>query len=197
MKTITKNHLAIGAHRFFWNVRAGRDEAARGDLNVKEVAPDYERFRALLEEVGGPWGWTCQERYREGPLRRRLGEPETRLLMLREGEREIGYALIVGVGQAIKDRFWPVANQPSVIEIENLGLFPGEEGSGRGWSFFEMIMTDLFESHDVVYWTMSSTNYPTLLDYYRRHGMQLLAQDEVPDPRYKQVPAPTPALVNG
>jgi len=184
IKTITKTHLAIGARKFHWNQRVGLYKSPINGLNIQEVIPDYELFTNLLGRVGAPWGWDKQDRYQKPLLHARLEDSQTRLFMLRDGEHDIGYALVVGVDQSVKSRFWPQANQPRVIEIENLGLFPGEEGGGRGWGFFQLVMNDLFNSSDVVYWSMSSSNYPTLLDYYRDHGMEILAQDVVPDPRY-------------
>ncbi|GEM_PF-2164793 len=185
IKTITKTHLAIDSRKFHKNQRAGLYEPPTNSLSLHEIAPGFEHFRDLLARVGAPWGWDKQDRYERQILHARLEDPQTRLFMLRDGELDVGYALVVGVNQSVMSRFWPQANQPRVIEIENLGLFPGEEGGGRGWGFFQLVMNDLFESSDVVYWSMSSSNYPTLLNYYLNQGMEILAQDVVPDPRYK------------
>ncbi|MCV6545673.1 MAG: hypothetical protein OIF56_00045 [Cohaesibacter sp.] len=81
-----------------------------------------------------------------------------------------------------------MAKGKSVIEIENLALFPKEEGGGRGWQFFSLVMDRLYEDFDTIYWSQSSTNYATLKDYYIRKGMTYLGANRVPDFREKTSP---------
>lgn len=81
----------------------------------------------------------------------------------------------------MKDRFWDAARNERVIEIENLGLFPGEEGGGRG-KRFEMFFDRLYKEYDVVYWSQNNVHSPSLSEFYReRLGMTLLATDQVKD----------------
>lgn len=182
MSSIIKNHFSIDKKTYKRSVLSGHFRTAWDNLSIEEVRPTYEDFKPMLDLVSTKWYWSGKDIYEEETLRTRLAHPETRLFHLKDGDEKVGYALIVSTeGTGLKDRFWKASGNKRVVEIENLALFPGQEGGGRGKAYFEMLFKDLFQKYDVVYWSMSSTNYPTLLEFYKRMGMTLLAQDPVKD----------------
>lgn len=182
MNTIFKNHLAIDKITWRRGILSGHFNTAwRDGLSLEEVPPTYETFKPMLDEVSTKWHWNKQPRYQEPQLRERLAHPETRLFLLKDRGETVGYAITAGVDRTLREKLWKAANDISVIEIENLATFPGQEGKGRGTAYFEMMFKELFKTYDTVYWSMSSSNYPTLLAYYERMGMTLLVQEEIPD----------------
>lgn len=137
---------------------------------------------AVIERVSQiPWGWINKDVYGHDALEKRLKHPDVALYDLCIDDRAIGYALIVPPKDSLTAKFYGATGQKSVIEIENLALFPSKEGKGRGWAFFELVMSKLYETHDDVYWSQSETNFPTLKEYYERKGMTFLGQDHVKD----------------
>lgn len=182
---IIKNHLAMDRATWEAGLLSGHfHNAWRDGLHLQEIAPTYEAFKPMLDAVSTKWHWNKQPRYAEPELRARLAGDETRLFMLKDGPQDVGYSLVVGVDGDLKAKFWNA--DKSVVEIENLATFPGQEGKGRGMAYFEMMFNNLFSDYETVYWSMSSSNYPTLLDYYLRMGMTLLKQEPVPDFRYEK-----------
>ena len=194
MSSILKHHFAMSRDAF--SARRRDWEAPRDGLWIKLVLANAD---LVLDRVGRiEWGWINKEIYDGPALANRLKDPHTRLYDLYDGDRAVGYALIVAPERRLKQRFWGAAQNQSVIEIENLALYPGEESGGRGWSFFQLVMTELYKRYDDVYWSQSSSNYPTLFDYYKRQGMEHLASDEVADFRERKegkVAAAKPILV--
>ena len=183
MSTIEKYHYEKDKKTYERQVAQGmlRVEWPEG-LSVREVEPTLENFMPLINRVSLKWHWNRQERYNDGSLEAKLAHPETRLFELCDGDKAVGYAFITSPGQSLKDRFWDAARNERVIEIENLGLFPGEEGGGRGKKFFEMFFDRLFKEYDVVYWSQNNVHSPSLSEFYReRLGMTLLATDQVKD----------------
>ncbi len=176
-----KVHFELDRETYLKRVAAGEYETQWGDLHWREALKDYDLFHSYLVRVGHDWGWDrMADRFGEAAMNPKLADPETHLRELMEGNRIIGYTLILPPASKLKERFWSSATHNKVIEIENLGLFPEECGGGRGWSFFEMQLADLFQRYDTVYWSMSSTNHPRLQSYYERQGMKTLAVDKAP-----------------
>lgn len=184
MTSILKHHFSMSGAQF--RSRHAADAGPRRDVWIEEKTPTVEGVIDRVSRI--PWGWINKEIYDRDVLSRRLAEPGVRLFDLcAKGEKQpIGYALIVPPERKLKHRFWGAANDQSVIEIENLALFPGHEGQGRGWSFFQLVMAQLYRDYDIVYWSQSSTNFPTLKAYYERQGMSFRGSDEVPDFRQRR-----------
>ncbi len=185
MTSTLKHHFAMTRPVFQVRQETWRPPAA--GLRIEATAATVTSVRDRVGRI--PWGWINKEIYDPPVLAGRLRDPNTRLYDLYDGDRAVGYALIVAPERSLTQRFWGAANDQSVIEIENLALYPGEEGGGRGWSFFQLVMSDLYRSYDTVYWSQSSSNYETLFDYYTRQGMRHLATDEVADFRERRAPA--------
>jgi len=183
MSLIDKYHYAKDSKTYQDQVAAGklRDQWP-ANLTMREVAPSLETFMPRINRVSLKWHWNRQDRYNDGTLAAKLAHPETRLFDLCDNGEAVGYALITKPGESLKTRFWNTANDVRVIEIENLGLFPGQEGGGRGKAFFEMCFSRLFANYDIVYWSQNNVHSPSLSKFYREGlGMTLLATDRVRD----------------
>lgn len=155
------------------------------NLRLKPIAPTYENLEPMMAKMSELWHWKDQERYNEDALRRKLAQPGTVLYSLRdsfESEPKIGYALVSKPPQSLVRRFWPAANDVKVLEVDNLGLFPGNEGGGRGNVFFEKIFDRHYAYNNIIYWSQHETHSPTLTRFYEEKlKMELLAIDQVPD----------------
>lgn len=180
---IDKYHYAKDAKTYAGEVSTGKlRNAWPANLTLRELLPNLENFTRLIDKVSEKWHWNLQPRYNDGSLNAKLAHPETRLFELVDGEQPVGYAFITSPGTALRQRFWNAANDVRVIEIENLGLFPGCEGGGRGKAYFEMCFDMLFKDYDVVYWSQNNVHSPSLSQFYQdRLGMRLLATDRVED----------------
>ena len=184
MKSILQYHFAMGHDDFL--KRSNKQESRHALLSIKRHDPSPE---AILERVNRiEWGWIRKELYDRDVLQRRAAHPETRLYDLYDGEKRVGFTVVAKISDDLKRRFWAAAENKNIIEIECLALYPGEEGKGRGWGFFELVMRELYRDYDIVYWAQSGSNYPTLKAYYERQGMTYLGQNEMPDFRKRILP---------
>lgn len=181
---IARYHFSMNRADFIAKKESGHFSGQYARLSFREIPATCENFIPLLKKVGKPWGWDNKEMNKNHfKLQKRLAEKETRLFLLTDNNVAIGYTIITAPDPKI------LKNMPAafmggnkIIEIENLGLFPGEEGGGRGGKFFEMLFDYLFVSYDYVYWSMSSTNYTTLFNYYKnKMGMEHIGTDYVKD----------------
>lgn len=180
---IDKYHYAKDTNAYARDIQTGKlCNQWPPNLTAREVAPTIENFLPLINRVSTKWHWNRQSRYNDGSLELKLAHPETRLFELEDKGETVGYALVSAPGQSLKKRFWGAANDTRVIEIENLGLFPGQEGGGRGKAFFEMFFDRLFKEYDVVYWSQNNVHAQSLSRFYREKlGMKLMATDKVED----------------
>lgn len=166
---IARYHFAISKQDFLEKRKKGHFNGFYRSLSLYQIPATVDKFLPLLKLVGGPWGWDNKSMNRSiDKLEKRLSKKETTLYHLLDDNRIIGYSLITAPNPKI------IAQLPNafhrnarVIEIENLGLFPGQEGGGRGGKYFEMLFERLFTRYDYVYWSVSSTNYSGLYDYYK------------------------------
>lgn len=131
MTRIAKNHFALHRTDYIRGLVEGRYAGVWPDnLSIHRIDATPQNFHPLQDRVSERWQWSNQPRYVDGAFNERLADKETALFELRDREQVIGYALVTSPPPSLKTRFWGAANQ-SVIEIENLGLFPGQEGGGR------------------------------------------------------------------
>ena len=181
---IARYHFVLGRTDYITKKVNGCYPGQYGELGCKIVPSTLENFLPMLREIGGPWGWDNKSMNKDLEiLKTRLADKETKLFYLLDGQDTIGYAIITKPSAPLKKSIIdPLYHGDRVIEIENLGLLPGQEGKGRGGKFFEMLFDQLFSSYDHVYWSMSSTNHKGLYDYYKnRLGMMHIGTDYVED----------------
>lgn len=182
--TIARYHLVMDKFTFLKRKREGKFNGFYNNLSYAQTEATLDKFLTLLYKVGAPWDWNHIGKYNDFEyLRHHLEKPTTKLFYLLDNMKVIGYSLIINPNQeSFKILNEPYPSIKQVIEIENLGLFPSQAGSGKGGKFFEMIMDDLFKNNDYVYWSMSSTNHPSLLKYYtEKLGMRLIGTNYVED----------------
>ena len=179
---IPKNHFALSVEQYRRRVKAGRYAVTwPKNLALVEIPATIENYKPLVEKLGTKWHWDKQPRYNGHSLEEKLSHPKAALFILQDNGLPVGYAFVGAPSDDLKKRFWGNANA-RVIEIENLGLFPGQEGGGRGKKYFEMLFAKYFDNYDIVYWSQHETHSPTLKRFYRdKIGMKLLATDRVPD----------------
>lgn len=186
MDLVPKHHWALNVNRYRQGLSSGQyNNEWPENLDLLPVEPTYENLQPLMHKVSELWHWEDQPRYNEVALREKLALPSTRLYKLidrNDPDLVIGYSMVSAADVELKKRFWNAANDINVLEIDNLGLFPGKEGGGRGKAYFEMIFDRHFADNDVVYWSQHETHSPTLARFYReKMGMEHLATDHVPD----------------
>lgn len=181
---IARYHFAMSKQDFLDKRRAGHFNGFYRTQSLCQVPATPEKFKPLLQLVGSPWGWDNKEMNQsEELLQKRLSRKETTLYHLLDDNRVIGYSLIIAPNPKIIAQL-PKTFEPHarIIEIENLGLFPGQEGGGRGGKYFEMLFERLFTRYDYIYWSVSSTNYHSLYNYYKNKlGMTHIGTDYVDD----------------
>lgn len=192
MTLIAKNHFALNRTDYTKGLLSGRYKNKwRPELDARPITPTEDKLSEFQEKME-KWGWPDQDRYNDGSLPAKLLNHETTMFELMDdtvSETDpIGYSFITAPSASVKERFWGAAHYP-VIEIENLGLFPDNEGGGRGKAYFEMMFDQYFKRYETVYWSQHETHSPTLKKFYlEKIGMKLLATDYVPDFRSKQNP---------
>lgn len=180
MGTIIKNHFALAAENYQKGLESGRYNTSwPNNLAMIQIPATLANYSPLVKRLGEKWGWDKQDRYNGAALAQKLENPSAALYLLKDAGEVVGYSFASAPADTIKARFFGAAR---VVEIENLGLFPGNEGGGRGKAYFEMLFTRYFKDHDVVYWSQHETHAPTLSRFYKeKMGMTLLARDAVPD----------------
>lgn len=182
MTRILKNHFALHRTNYLKGLAAGRYNTRWPDaLSMRRIEATSESLHAQQLKVDPRWGWVRQGRYHDPALPARLAHPETALYELVDGHDAVGFTLVTAPAPALRERFFGAADYP-VIEIENLGMYQGCEGGGRGKSYFEMHFARYFPRYEAVYWSQHETHSPTLRRFYQeKMGMALLATDRVPD----------------
>jgi hypothetical protein len=180
MSTILKNHFSLGVEGYRAGVASGRYAVSWPEaLTIEQIPATLENYRPLVELLGSKWHWDKQPRYNGASIEQKLENGA--LFLLKDAGKPVGYAFVSIPSDDLKSRFWGSV-KANVIEIENLGMFPGQEGGGRGKRYFEMLFAKYFKEHDVVYWSQHETHSETLRRFYQeKMGMTLLAQDNVPD----------------
>lgn len=186
MSLIPKYHWALDSNHYQRGLLSGvYNNDWPKNLDIRPVDPTYENLQPLMHKVSEKWHWEDQPRYNEAALREKLAQPSTKLYELidkNDPDIVIGYSMVSRPPEALVKRFWSAANDIRVMEIDNLGLFPGKEGGGRGKAFFEMIFDRHFADNDIVYWAQHDTHSPTLARFYQeKMGMTHLATDHVRD----------------
>ncbi len=186
MSLVPKNHWALTKARYQRGILSGiYNNSWPANLHIQSIAPTYENLEPMMDKMSVLWHWKDQERHNEEALRKKLAQSGTALYSLRdslEEKPEVGYALVSAPPISLKQRFWPAANDIGVLEVNNLGMFPGNEGGGRGKAYFEMIFDRHYKDNDIVYWSQHETHAPTLTRFYgEKMQMELLATDRVPD----------------
>lgn len=204
MSGFTNYHLAISRPQYELARAAGKYErpgTLPAGLNMVKIKdPSCDRFTALLEKVGGPWGWTRRPRYanERTALAQLLAKPDTALYVFRHGDTEVGYAM-VNRGKADFDGVFPGgADQEeklkSIIEIENFGLFPEYTGKQYGHYFLAALFDTLFQNYGTVYLSSRSTNHDRVIPFYRDMGMHVIFTETLPDDLLPSaVPLPLPS----
>ena len=153
------------------------------NLELRPLPNELHQLKPRMERLSKKWHWSAQPRYNDAALSEKLAQPGTELFGLydtSEAIGEIGYALASKPNASLRVRFWP--SKMNVMEVDNLGLYPGYEGGGRGKAFFEMLFDRLFVDNDAVFWSQHNTHNPTLPRFYKdKMGMSLLATDTIED----------------
>ena len=145
---------------------------------LREIPATPENVINRVAQI--PWGWIKKKIYDNEVLPHRIKNQKMRVFDLVDNGKTVGYALIIHPDKDIKNSFLQSVQNQRIVEIENIALFPGEAGKGRGKSFLNLIQQTLFqEGYDAVYLNTSATNHPTLPEFYRRCGMTDLGQAEV------------------
>lgn len=175
MNYFFKHHCAI-SKTIFQN-RAVANNNRNALLKMEECAPSYAHFEFLIDRVGTRWGWTDRPKYKfnQAELRRRLGNPETRLFTFKKGEKLIGYCLVTPSEEEI------VRQYQKPVEIENFGFFPEYTGKGYGNFFLQAVFAELFNTYETVYLSTRSTNHTKVLPFYQKNGMILIKSERLPD----------------
>ena len=171
MSDIFQNHFLLYKEDFLQH----RKEVE--GLSIKSVELTSEFVLNRVEKI--QWGWINKKIYFPEVLEERIKNPQMKLFDLYDGEQNVGYVLISPPAHPYDVK--GAVNDNSVIEIENIALYPSQEGKGRGWAFISLIMDEIYKTYDTVYLSQSHTNYPTLKAFYLRHGMTFLGIDSYPD----------------
>lgn len=183
MTHILKNHFALNKGDYQQGIKDGKYNSTwRVGLSIAPITPSLAALKELQSRLSEKWQWKDQDRYKDIlALDEKLRHEETAIFLLKDNGKPVGYAYVTAPDASLKERFWGAANA-NVIEIENLGMFPGCEGGGRGKAYFEMLFARYFKNYDTVYWSQHETHSPTLKRFYQvKMGMTLLATDKVPD----------------
>ena len=184
MPLVNKHYWALTREQYMDGIRTGTYRTSWPlNLALLLLSQTYEALEPRMESLSEKWHWADQGRYTEDALRAKMQEPETELFGLidRTAQKpEVGYTLASRLSGQLLTRFWP--EHTSVMEIDNLGLYPGNEGGGRGKAYFEMLFARYFPANDVVYWSQHETHGPTLSQFYRdKMRMAYLGTDQVED----------------
>lgn len=178
------NHFCLDRSTYQSRLQAGFYTASFPHLSVQDD-PDrsYEHFMSLIHRVNPALQWHRQWKIRDREaVEAKLANPDLQIYSLTDDFRRVGFSVIKPETPSLRERFFAAAKGQSVVEIDYLAMFHGEEGQGRGRAFFQIFFDRLFKQHEIVYWSQHSTNAPTLADFYKnRVGMTLLGTDEVPD----------------
>lgn len=183
MGTILKNHFALSVGTYKERLASGFYSDSWGELSIEQIPATVENFTPLVRQLGLKWSWDRQPRYTGKSLEEKLSRGE--LFILKDKGRTVGYSFATEADLGTVNKFFPGKR---VMEIENMGMFPGEEGGGRGKKYFEMLFVRYFKNHDVVYWSQHETHSPSLGQFYeKKMGMTLLLKEPVPDFRLDKV----------
>ncbi len=141
--------------------------AVSGIFSIKKIAPDYNVFKGMIEQVGGPWGWTKRPKYLdEKGTRERLTKGS--LWLLRKGKETAGYCFATP---------W----EDGIVEIENFGLFPEHNGKGYGGPLLKLVFAELMKDYDNVILYSRSTNHKKVPEFYIDQGMTMTNVSVEPD----------------
>lgn len=184
-------------NKFFWELSNDRYQGRlctgfynavhNPNLHIEPLPTTLDELKPRMLRISEKWHWADQPRYSDDLLAEKLAQPGTELFALMDGDEEIGYALSSIPSQEMHDKFWPT--DKTVREIDNLGMYPGNEGGGRGKAFFEMLFTRYFPANDIVFWSQHDTHGPTLSRFYHdKLGMRLIATEQVEDFRPTAMP---------
>ncbi|MBI1300062.1 MAG: GNAT family N-acetyltransferase [Alphaproteobacteria bacterium] len=148
-------------------------------LTVVETEPSYERWRALVDRVGEPWGWNKRPVYHESNrvwLLQKLRSEGSRLFLLQKDQKTIGFCWAYAAN--LKATFGFEDGDTPGAKIETYGLFEEETGKGHGRFFLPMIFRELFNAGaENVFLESRSTNHPGVIPFYERMGMSVIDVD--------------------
>lgn len=148
--------------------------------DIRETTPTPKRVVDLVSQI--PWNWINKEIYDADILPDRIIDQNMRLFDLLDDGKEVGYCIGVTPEKNIQNAFLGASKHLNPYEIENIALFPNQEGRGRGRSFLKRLMREFFDDqHNPIYLNVSETNHPHLPQFYTRAGMTLVGYDRVPD----------------
>jgi len=186
---IPRYHLLMKKEDFLERKRKGVFNGFYGPLSFCDTEPTLERFLPMFHKVGQPWAWSNIAKYRDMPkLNKHFKDNHARLVHLLDDVKIVGYSLLVDPDSKTKEEILGDYSGLKIAEIENLGLFPNQAGKGRGFKFFEMMLTELFKNNDCVYWSMTSTNHSGLFDFYtNKIGMTHIKTTYAPSPVVEKV----------
>ncbi len=167
-------HLTIEKKEF-----ERRDYGLDPFLAVEEINTDFNTFMSLFKRVGSPWGWDRRPKYcdnREG-LEERVAAG--RIHLLKKFNEVVGYCFSVEKGNMTSE-----FNRGSMVEIENFGLFPEQNGKSYGKTYLPKIFNELFKGNDIVYLSSRSTNHVKVIPFYQSLGMKVIESIKMEDDLY-------------
>lgn len=167
--------------RHFWQLREDFDLSGISNAHkIEETAATPKSITERVKQI--PWNWIKKKIYDADILPDRIKRQNLRLFDLLDEGQIAGYCLTCDPDEGIRTSFLKSARHLNPREIENIALFPKQEGRKRGRSFAKSMMAKIFnEGHDLTYLNVSETNCPTLPRFYRRIGMTYIGEDKVPD----------------
>ena len=180
MNTFTNYHLALSKADYESGLASTRYKEESDKLSYKMVLPIYKKVQSLLLRYGSKWSWDKRPKYykNSAALKKRLNHEETRLFLFYRDGKEIGYCL-VSVPEKLRNS---KAENPHIIEIENIALDYKETGNGYGRFFLKEVFADLFKTYDTIYLSSRSTNHSGVIPFYLRMGMSIIhIEKNLPD----------------
>lgn len=176
-------------------VNGGYPRQGPGDEPVlhirREDVPSYRDLKAILEKVGGPYGWDRRKEYQDPAnidrLKQCLRQPESARYSFWAGNEVVGGAIVANIEEGLS-RIYRLAREkgakdvdPSMaarsIEIYKIGLFPEHTDKGWGRHFLPQLLMQLFNNEnkpEVVYLNTRSTNHTGVLKFYMEFNMNVI-----------------------
>lgn len=130
-------------------------------------------YRALFEQVGGPWLWFSRLAMNDAAIEEALHKPGTQLGVLCDDGESVGF---VEMAHANDDALY----------VSYLGVAPGYEGKGLGRRLIEAgISKSWHDGCSAVLTHTCSLDHPSALSFYQRCGFEATrrAVEIAPDPR--------------
>ena len=117
--------------------------AIQGSHVVVELdSPTVEQVRERVAKI--PFNWIKKKIYDPEVLAKRIVEQRMQVFDFYDGSSvdPIGYSIVIDPSETDRHTHLSGINEP-VREIENIALFPGQPGKGRGESFLNLVAREI------------------------------------------------------